>query len=100
MRSHVPLNLAHGSVSNTATAYATAPACRPVIRSRPHTISFTLTSGPVRGPVLIPAGEGASATPPGAGPGLAAAGAGALAAGTLLLIRRGTRRRRVTCSAR
>jgi hypothetical protein len=81
-------DLAKGSVGNTATAYGTPPS-GPVIRSRPHTISFTVTGGPV----LIPTGEGA-ATVPGASPGMAAAGTAALAAGTAMFLLLWERRRR------
>jgi uncharacterized repeat protein (TIGR01451 family) len=82
-------DVALGSVGNTATAYGTPPSGH-VIRSRPHTISFSVTSGPV----LIPTGEGASAPTAGASPGLAAAGAAALAAGAILLARRRRSRHR------
>jgi uncharacterized repeat protein (TIGR01451 family) len=85
-------DLARGSVSNTATAYGTPPS-GVVIRSRPHTISFAVTGGPP-GPVLIPTGEGANATAPGAGPGLAAAGTAILAAVTVVLMTWGRPRRR------
>ena len=51
----------------------------------------TVTGHPAGGAVLIPTGAGASATAPGASPGLAVAGAAALAAGTLLVL--GRRRR-------
>ncbi len=81
---------AHGSLGNTATAYGTPPS-GPVVRSRPHTISFTVTGGPAAGEVVIPTGEGASAAPA-ATPALVSGGATALAAGTgmslLLLLRR------------
>jgi uncharacterized repeat protein (TIGR01451 family) len=80
-------DLALGAVGNTATAYGTPPSGT-VIRSRPHTISFSVTGVSV----VIPTGLGAAAAVPGASPGLAAAGAATLAAG-LLLIRRRTRRR-------
>ncbi len=49
---------AHGSLGNTATAYGTPPS-GPVVRSRPHTISFAVTGGEV----VIPTGEGAAPRP-------------------------------------
>jgi uncharacterized repeat protein (TIGR01451 family) len=84
-------DVAHGSLGNTAVAYGTPP-YGPVIRSRPHTISVTVTGAPAAGAVVIPTGEGANAAP-GTSRVLAAAGAAALAAGTLLLTRRRTLRR-------
>jgi uncharacterized repeat protein (TIGR01451 family) len=75
-------DVARGSVGNTATAHGTPPS-GPVVRSRPHTISTSVT-----GPVVIPTGEGASAPAPGGRPGPVAAGAALLTAGAVLLMRR------------
>jgi uncharacterized repeat protein (TIGR01451 family) len=78
---------ARGSVSNTADAHARTPS-GDLIRSAPSTITTTVS--PLA--ALIPTGEGASAAPPGASPGLAGAGAAALSAGMVLLLLRRRRR--------
>jgi uncharacterized repeat protein (TIGR01451 family) len=90
-------DVAHGSLGNTAVAYGTPPS-GPVVRSRSHSISVTVTGAPGApggpgGPVVIPTGEGANAAPA-ADPAPVAGGAAALAAGTAMSLLLLARRRR------